>query len=88
MEKKVAIMRLQSLERVYTPGVQDALRNYSRHLEDTRVRLGERERASLQQLERYGAEGEAMKEIARRFGGVLKECDNVRAEIESLGGAT
>jgi len=86
MERKIAIMRLQSLERTYTPEVQVAVGNYSRHLQDTKVRLDERERTSLQQLKEYEEQGEGMKEIAKRFGGILKECENVKAEIKRLGG--
>lgn len=86
MDKKVTIMRLQTLERVYSPEVQDALMNYSQHLQDARIRLSEKERASLQQLDQYESQGEAMKEIAKRFGAILKDCENVKAEIRRLGG--
>lgn len=74
---------------VYTPEVIEALRNYTGHLRDARSRLRQREKDAEMELSRYGFGREpkekVMKEIARVYGQMTKEVEEVKKDLERLG---
>ncbi len=85
LESKIQILALQTRHAVYTPDVQRALQHYSTHLHDFSARLREREELVRDELEMYEKEGgEALRECARRYGGVLREIEEVKGEIRRL----
>ncbi|KAI9820686.1 MAG: hypothetical protein M1827_005055 [Pycnora praestabilis] len=86
MEAKLRVMKHEALSEVYTPDILAALRNYEEHLQDTTIRLRQQEKAARSELDRYGAVGEDMYEIASRYSGILKDTENVRGDIRRLGG--
>lgn len=86
MDAKLQIMSLETRAQIYTPEAQAALNKYKEHLVDTRVRLGERERVARIRLGEYEGGGEAVREVARRYAGVLKKMETVRGDIRRLGG--
>lgn len=77
---------------VYTPEAVGALKNYMENLRDGQERLGERERGAKRELWGYGVgreEGEkekVMREIARAYGELTKECREVGRDVEKLKG--
>ncbi|WEW60845.1 hypothetical protein PRK78_006333 [Emydomyces testavorans] len=98
LDGKVKVMQRDILSSIYTPETVDALQNYRKHLHDTRVRLEERERKALKELEVYEIADSsnyddssmnragAVVEIAKRYGSLVKEVEAVRMEIRRLGG--
>lgn len=78
---------------LYTPEVAAALRNYMVNLKDGQKRLEERERGGRRQLWGYGVgrgdgrdKEKTMKEIARVYGELIKECREVGRDVERLRG--
>ncbi|PYI02192.1 zf-CSL-domain-containing protein [Aspergillus sclerotiicarbonarius CBS 121057] len=90
IEGKLGVTKLDILATIHTPEVVRALGRYYQHLRDTRERLEERRVLALEELKGYedvgggGADSGAMKEIARRYGGLIREVEDVRMEIERL----
>jgi hypothetical protein len=82
----------QAKKAIYTPAVRGALENYMAALRDGRERLGERERAAERALWGYGIgreDGEkekVMKEMARVYGELGREVEEVRRDVERLKG--
>jgi hypothetical protein len=79
----------QGLGSVYTAEVTDALRNYTEHLRVSRSRLREREREAGMELSRYGVgrddnKEKVMKEVARVYGEMGKQIDEVKKDVERL----
>lgn len=83
---------------VYTSDARLALRTYGEHLRDGRARLGMRKRDAEAELARYGVgrkerDGEAvgkekvMKEIAKVWGEMEREMEEIRKDIERLRGS-
>lgn len=82
---------------LYTPETLAALGRYRDHLRELRGRLDERGIVAKEELKKYGDVGEfeveegsgsdggTLAEIARRYGGLLKEIENVRMEIARIG---
>lgn len=77
---------------IYTPSVSKALNNYMAALRDGRERLRDRERGAERALWGYGVgreEGEkekVMREIARVYGELGKEVEDVTRDVERLRG--
>lgn len=82
---------------VYTPDARLALKTYAEHLRDGRARLGMRKRDAEAELARYGVgrrerDGEGarkqkvMEEIAKVWGEMEREMEDVRRDIERLRG--
>ncbi|OJD19559.1 diphthamide biosynthesis protein 3 [Blastomyces percursus] len=67
VEGKVCIMRHEMLSAIYTPETTAALTNYRDHLYDTRLRLEERRKQALLELEAY--ERADMGEAGKRAAG-------------------
>lgn len=81
-------MKLETLSTIYTPEVVAALENYREHLQETRARLRDREKAATRTLQEYDGgrhTGGPMADIARRYGALLKEADAIHMEMERLG---
>ena len=79
-------MNLEALNEIYTPEVRTSLARYMEHLEDTVVKLKEREEQAKRRLQTYESAGTGMEEIAKRFAELTKEAESVRADIKRLGG--
>ena len=93
-----SVTKLDILATIHTPEVVSALGRYYRHLKDVRERLEERRVLAMEELKGYEdggggrdggpgrgrADSGAMKEIARRYGGLIREVEDVRMEIERL----
>jgi len=84
---------LRGEKMVYTPEVVSALRTYMQNLKDGQERLREKERGARRELWGYrigrddgGDKAKVMKEIARVYGELLKECREVRRDVERLRG--
>jgi hypothetical protein len=78
---------------VYTSEVVAALRTYMQNLKDGQERLGEKERGARRELWGYGIgrddggdKEKVMKEIARVYGELLRECREVGRDVERLKG--
>ncbi|PWY87675.1 zf-CSL-domain-containing protein [Aspergillus heteromorphus CBS 117.55] len=99
VEGKLSVMELEILATIHTPEVVAALGRYYRHLRDTRERLEEQRALALEELKGYeevdtGGGGSSratraqqsapMKEIARRYGSLIRDIEDVRMEIERL----
>ncbi|GKZ79953.1 hypothetical protein AnigIFM56816_004162 [Aspergillus niger] len=89
IEGKLNVTKLEILATIHTPEVVDALRSYYQHLRETRERLEERRAMALDELKSYedsidGAGRGPMKELARQYGSLIQEVEDVRMEIERL----
>lgn len=67
----------------------DALQRYYQHLQNTRERLEERRATALEELKDDennidGAVRGPMKELARQYGSLIQEVEDVRMDIERL----
>ncbi|PYH96231.1 zf-CSL-domain-containing protein [Aspergillus ellipticus CBS 707.79] len=89
VEGKLNVMKLDILATIHTPEVVAALGRYNRHLRDTRERLEERRVLALEELKGYEdvdtgggnsrttrAQSEPMKEIARRYGSLIRDIED------------
>ena len=83
----------QAQAAVYTPLVRGALGNYAAALRDGQDRLGERERRAERALWGYGVGREdggekerVMREVARVYGELGREVEDVRRDVEKLRG--
>lgn len=93
-EQNAVLLRGNGLGAVYTDEVKDALRNYEEHLRVGRARLRERKSEAEKELARYGVgrEGDGgmkektMKEIARVFGEMGSQIEEVKRDVERLKG--
>ncbi len=85
-------MVVQARGLVYTPEVVEALSVYMGHLRDARGRLKERRREAENQLRRYGvgreddegAKEKVMKEIARVYGEMVREVEDIKRDMSRL----
>lgn len=82
--------KLEIAVTLYTPEVVAALERYKEHLRDVRARLEEQRDLAVEELGRYGdvggsEDGGTLAEIARRYGELVREVENVRMEIARLG---
>ncbi|KAL5046833.1 hypothetical protein BDW71DRAFT_60246 [Aspergillus fruticulosus] len=94
VEGKLRVMRLDALAAIHTPEVNAALSNYCQHLRDARARLKERRRFALEELKAYedvdsstirgAAKSRHVIEIARRYGSLVREIEDVKSEIQRL----
>ncbi|KAL4872942.1 hypothetical protein BDV12DRAFT_182583 [Aspergillus spectabilis] len=94
VEGKLRVMRLDILGTIHTPEVNTALSRYHQHLQDTRARLEDRRELALRELKAYEdvdssttrrpAKPGPIVEIARRYGSLIREIEDVKAEIERL----
>ncbi|KAH8428268.1 uncharacterized protein LDX57_005971 [Aspergillus melleus] len=100
VEGKLSVMKLDISATIYTPETVAALGRYRQHLHDTREGLEERQALALEDLRAYeDVDSEApaartrskahlgsgpMREIARRYGTLLDEIEEVKSEIERL----
>ncbi|KAL5001959.1 hypothetical protein BDV10DRAFT_140796 [Aspergillus recurvatus] len=94
VEGKLRVMRLDALAAIHTPEVNAALSRYCQHLRDTRARLEERRRFALEELKAYedvdsstirgAAKSGPIVEIARQYGSLVREIEDVKSEIQRL----
>jgi diphthamide biosynthesis protein 3 len=92
-------MKLDISATIYKPETVAALSRYRQHLRDTREQLKERQASALEELKAYeevdcealnrgGSRGRSesapMKEIARRYGALIHDIEDVRLEMERL----
>lgn len=94
MAVQAEVVRGKVREGLYTPEVCSALRAYADHLRDGRERLAQREREARRELARYGvgqdgkdsgmSREKIMREVARVYGEMVKEVEEVRRDIERL----
>ncbi|GLB08020.1 hypothetical protein AtubIFM57258_003388 [Aspergillus tubingensis] len=89
IEGKLNLTKLDILATIHTPEVVDALQRYYQHLQNTRERLEERRATALEELKDYennidGAGRGPMKELARQYGSLIQEVEDVRMDIERL----
>ncbi|KAL4780739.1 hypothetical protein BJX76DRAFT_360579 [Aspergillus varians] len=94
VEGKSRVMSLDVLATIHTPEVNAALSRYHKHLRDTHARLEERRDLALEELKAYeNVDSNTMKgpvksgpiaEIARRYGSLLREIEDVKSEIQQL----
>ncbi|KAJ5627382.1 hypothetical protein N7528_004809 [Penicillium herquei] len=101
VESKLEVTKLEIAAKLYTPETLSALTRYKLHLGETRVRLDERREMAIEELKRYGGaddgsadstdersrdvESGTLAEIARRYGVLAKEVEDVKMEIARLG---
>ncbi|KAJ5703601.1 hypothetical protein N7493_011526 [Penicillium malachiteum] len=101
VESKLEVTKLEIAAKLYTPETLSALTRYKQHLNETRVRLDERREMAMEELKRYGGaddgstdttdersrdvESGTLAEIARRYGVLAKEVEDVKMEIARLG---
>ncbi|KAI9849012.1 MAG: hypothetical protein M1837_005903 [Sclerophora amabilis] len=87
MEAKLRLMKHDALSAIYTEEVRTALTRYEDHLQDTDVRMRQRQKTAEEELARYASKGgDDMKDIVARYDGVLKETEAIRMDIKRLGG--
>lgn len=93
------VAKLEIAATLYTPETLAALDRYRAHLRDTRAQLEEQRGIAVEELKLYGdvetsgegidrvshGDGGTLAEIARRYGGLVREVENVRMEIARLG---
>ncbi|GES61794.1 zf-CSL-domain-containing protein [Aspergillus terreus] len=93
VEGKLSVMQLEISNTIHTPEVTAALGRYREHLQNVRARLEERRVKAQEELDAYAAaDSDAsrhvgsgpVREIARRYGALLKEMEDVRMEIQTL----
>ncbi|KAL6238165.1 hypothetical protein BDW75DRAFT_228171 [Aspergillus navahoensis] len=94
VEGKLKVMRLDAQAAIYTPEVNAALSGYRQHLRDTRARLEERRCLALEELKAYedvdsrpirgAAKSGPIIEIARRYGSLVRDIEDVKSEIQRL----
>ncbi|EAU35813.1 conserved hypothetical protein [Aspergillus terreus NIH2624] len=93
VEGKLSVMQLEISNALHTPEVTTALGRYREHLQHVRARLEERRVKAQEELDAYAAaDSDAsrrvgsgpVREIARRYGALLKEMEDVRMEIQRL----
>ncbi|BCS01238.1 uncharacterized protein AKAW2_51579S [Aspergillus luchuensis] len=89
IEGKLNLTKLDILAAIHTPEVVDALQRYYQHLQNTREQLEERRATALEELKDYESNIDRagrgpMKELARQFGSLIQEVEDVRMEIERL----
>ncbi|KAI9681353.1 MAG: hypothetical protein M1817_002636 [Caeruleum heppii] len=81
---KLGVTKLEKLTQTYTPDIVSALENYHLHLDDTTIRLTQRQKAAQQHLKRYEVVGPEMKEIAARYKATLQESERIKKDIARL----
>ncbi|KAF9888124.1 hypothetical protein FE257_009260 [Aspergillus nanangensis] len=95
VEGKLSVMKLDVSATIHTPEATAALNTYRKHLIATRGRLDEQRIQAQQELEAYadadsGASGSSrlgpVREIARRYGSLIQEIEDVKKEIQRLDG--
>lgn len=82
-------MKFDVSSAIYTPETTSALTRYQQHLHAMRERLEEARQLALEELDSYNAESRGsgpLVEIARRYGGLIKEMEAVWMEISRLEG--
>ena len=84
MSAKSKILLLRTIQAVYTPEAQEALKRQMRHLGKVKEELEERETVVSSELRLYEREGDGMKEVGRRYAAVLREMEDARGEIARL----
>lgn len=80
-------MQLETSAAINTPEIVTALGRYQEHLKETRERVERQKAQLLEELDGYqiaDTESGPIKEIARRYGALIKEMEGVRMEIERL----
>ncbi|KAL2857882.1 hypothetical protein BJY01DRAFT_69548 [Aspergillus pseudoustus] len=96
VDGKLKVMRLDLLAAIHTAEVNAALSQYHRHLRDMRVRLEERRELALDELKAYEdadstisrgpATSGPIAEIARRYGSLIREIEDINVEMKRLQG--
>ncbi|KAL3479854.1 hypothetical protein BJX99DRAFT_53063 [Aspergillus californicus] len=99
VEGKLKVIRLDILAAIHTPEVNAALARYHKHLRDTRERLEEGRALALGELKAYedvdsyargrvrgSAKSGPIAEIARQYGALIKDIEDVKMEIQRLHG--
>lgn len=87
---KLQLLNLESRRSTYSPSTQTALSNYASHLDLLLQDLTATVRTLEDELRLYaecdGRGGETMGQLARRYGEVLRETAEVKADVERLEG--
>lgn len=83
-----SLMKLDISSTIYNPETTSALIRYQKHLHATRERLEEQRVLALEELNSYdmelkGSSGPLV-DIARRYGGLIREMEDVSIEISRL----
>jgi hypothetical protein len=90
LASKLYLLHLESLRSTYSPATQSALANYALQLDLLANGLNSRIRTMEDELRLYaesdGRNGETMRELARRYGEVVQETEEVRTDVERLEG--
>ncbi|KAL4891960.1 hypothetical protein BDV59DRAFT_61425 [Aspergillus ambiguus] len=93
VEGKLSVMQLEISNTIHTPEVTAALGRYREHLRGARENLEEQHLQAQEELDAYAAADSGASsrlgsgpvgEIARRYGGLIKEIEGVRMEIHRL----
>ena len=82
-----SVMQLETSAAINTPEIVTALGRYQEHLKQTQERVEKQKARLLEELDEYqtvDTDSGPIKEIARRYGGLIKEMEGVRMEIERL----
>lgn len=81
-------MKLDIASTIYNPEAITALTRYQKHLKDTLERLGERRELALEELGDYeeskGSGSGPLADIARRYGGLIREMETISMDIARL----
>ncbi|KAJ5205854.1 hypothetical protein N7491_003522 [Penicillium cf. griseofulvum] len=96
VEGKLEVMKLEIAATLYTPETLAALARYRQHLRQTKERLQHRRKMTVQELRAYGdvemsdpatdipADEGTFEDIARRYGVLARETEEVKMEIARL----
>ncbi|EKV04888.1 zf-CSL-domain-containing protein [Penicillium digitatum] len=96
VEGKLEVTKLEIAATLYTPETLAALARYRQHLRQTRERLQHRRKMTVQELRAYGdvemsdpvtdiqADEGSFADIARRYGVLAREVEDVKMEIARL----
>ncbi|KAI9931309.1 hypothetical protein AWENTII_004558 [Aspergillus wentii] len=90
VEGKLSVMKYDISNAIYTPDTVAALNRYRHHLRDVRERLEERQTLAMEELATYEVDDaddhDPMTDIVRRYMALIKEIENVNADIQRLNG--
>jgi len=83
LEQKLRIIEMQTLQQIYTPEVNDALRTKEQELEKEQIALRRQTRELETDLQGY-ERVKGMKELANTYAEVQRETIKVQADIDRL----
>ena len=86
--RRYRVLKLETLQSIYTPEVKGAIAAYGGHLAQLKARLRARERIANETLGQYDEVGRSMGKIAERYVGLVQEVEDVKAQIRRLDSKT